>query len=130
MVDHDEWQPISLAELQTEINGALDRMNATQRKLWDVICITPEKWQQDPYGKAGGGFWVVALIGTTVVWYNDIEEGFNRSRYSRYGFIDEYWCNQDELEWAIEALLKVIETGEDTGRFGPPRPLDFRAETD
>ena len=55
MVDHDEWQPISLAELQGEINGALGRMNATQRKLWDVICITPEKWQQDPYGKEGGG---------------------------------------------------------------------------
>jgi hypothetical protein len=130
MVDHDEWQPISLAELQGEINGALGRMNATQRKLWDVICITPEKWQQDPYGKEGGGFWVVALIGTTVVWYNDVEEGFNRSHYSRYGFIDEYWCNQDELEWAIEALLKLIRTGEDTGRFGPPQPLDFRAETD
>jgi hypothetical protein len=130
MVDHDEWQPISLAELQGEINGALERMNATQGKLWDVICITPEKWQQDPYGNEGGGFWVVALIGTTVVWYNDIEEGFNRSRYSRYGFIDEYWCNQDELEWAIEALLKLIQTGEDTGKFGPPRPLDFRAETD
>ena len=103
MVD-DEWQPISLAELQGEINGALGRMNGTQRKLWDVISITPEKWEQDPYGKEGGGFWVVALIGPTVVWYNDIKEGFNRSRYSRYGFIDEYWCNHDELEWAIEAL--------------------------
>jgi hypothetical protein len=92
--------------------------------------ITPEKWQQDPYGKEGGGFWVVALIGTTVVWYNDIEEGFNRSCYSRYGFIDDYWCNQDELEWAIQALLKLIETGEDTGRFGPPQTLDRPAETD
>jgi hypothetical protein len=130
MVDHDEWQPISLAELQGEINEALGRMNATQRKLWDVIRITPEKWQQDPYGKEGGGFWVVALIGTSVVWYNDIEEGFNRSRYSRYGFIDDYWCNQDELEWAIQALLKLIETGEDTGRFGPPQTLDLPTETD
>jgi hypothetical protein len=62
MVDQDEWQPISLEELWGEINGALDRMNATQRKLWDAISITPEKWQQEPYGKEGGGFWVVALI--------------------------------------------------------------------
>jgi hypothetical protein len=130
MVDQDGWQSISLKELRAEINGALDRMNATQRKLWDVIRVTPEKWQQDPYGKEGGGFWVVALIGTTVVWYNDIEDGFNRSRYSRHGIIDEYWCNQDELGWAIEAILKLIETGQDTGRFGPPRRLDFRAETD
>jgi hypothetical protein len=130
MVDQDEWQPISLEELWGEVNEALDRMSAPQRKLWDVIRITPEKWQQDPYGKEGGGFWVVALIGTTVVWYNDVEEGFNRSRYSRYGIIDDYWCNQDQLEWAIEALVNLIETGQDTGRFGPPRPLDFGANTD
>jgi hypothetical protein len=130
MVDQGEWQPISLGELLGEINRALDRMNSMQRKLWDVVSITPERWQQDPYGKKGGGFWVVALIGTTVVWYNDIEEGFNRSRFSRYGIIDEYWCNQDELDWAIEALLKLIGTGEDTGRFGPPKPLDLPAEAD
>lgn len=73
---------------------------------------------------------MVALIGNTVVWYNDIEEGFNRSRYSRYGSIDEYWCNQDELELAIEALPKLIQAGEDTGKLGPPRPLDFRGEAD
>src|SRR5579872_1705247 len=88
MADQYEWQPIPLEELWAQIHRGWDRMNAMQRKLWEVICITPEKWQQDPYGKKGGGFWVVALIGTTVVWYNDVEEGFNRSRYSRYGVID------------------------------------------
>src|SRR3979411_3447161 len=31
-------------------------------------------------------------------------------------------CNKDELERAIEALLKLTETGQDTGRFGPPSP--------
>ena len=28
-----------------------------------------------------GVFWVVGLIGRTVIWYNDIEEGFNRSAF-------------------------------------------------
>lgn len=35
------------------------------------------------------------------LWFNDIEDGFNRSKYSDFGKIDEYWCNQDRLEIAI-----------------------------
>ena len=125
MDDQKAWQPISLKELLAEVNGALGRTNQQQRKLWDVISITPQKWQQDPYGKEGGGFWVVALLGTNVVWYNDIEDGFNSSRYSSYGTIDEYWCNQDELEWAVQAFLDPITTGQNAGSFGPPRPLEL-----
>jgi hypothetical protein len=119
----DDWQPISLDALQAEVNGAIGRMTPQQRMLWEVIRIKPEKWHQDPYGKDGGGFWTVALLGTNVVWYNDIEDGFNCSQYSSYGTIDEYWCNQDDLEWAIQALLNLISTGERAGSFGPPEPL-------
>lgn len=61
--------------------------------------------QQSPYGDLGGGFWVVAIIGRFVAWFNDIEDGFNVSRYSKYGVIGEYWCNQDELEWAMQRVL-------------------------
>jgi len=44
----------------------------------------------------------------TVNWYNDIEEGFNRSGYSTYGTIDDYWCNQDELELTAQYLMNAI----------------------
>ena len=66
---------------------------------------------------SGGGFWAVALIGPTVVWYNDIEEGFNRSRYSVYGQIDDYWRNDDELELTIEYLMTTLEKGTDLVRM-------------
>ena len=56
---------------------------------------------------------MVAIIGTTVIWYNDIEEGFNRSRYSTYGTIDDYWCSQDELELTVQYLMNAIEQGSD-----------------
>lgn len=83
------------------------------RRLWNAILVEPEKWQQHPYGDAGGGFWVVALMGRTVIWYNDIEEGFNRSVYSEYGVIDDYWCNQDELNVTLEYLANALVSGRD-----------------
>jgi len=73
--------------------------------------------RSNPYGDQGAGFWVVALVGRTVIWYNDIEEGFNRSRYSAYGTIDDYWCNQDELELTLRYLLSALEQGSDLVRL-------------
>ena len=82
-------------------------------RLWEAISITPEKWQQQPYGEQGGGFWVVALIGKSVIWYNDLGEGFNRSRYSSYGTIVDYWRNQDELELTMHWLMDALRRGKD-----------------
>ena len=63
------------------------------------------------YGDDGGGFWVVGLIGKKVIWFNDIEEGFNISNYSIHGQIDDYNCNQDKLDWVIQRLYHSIEFG-------------------
>jgi hypothetical protein len=56
----------------------------------------------------GGGFWVIAVIRDKVLWYNDIEGGFNVSRFDRYGTIpsDEYRSNQDTLTLALRELLQ------------------------
>ena len=92
-----EWIPISEDEILELIHSACDRMTVNQMRLWELIQIKPEKWQQIPWGDAGNGFWAVALVGRTVVWYNDIEDGFNRSNYKSYRVIDEYLCDQDRL---------------------------------
>jgi hypothetical protein len=106
-----EWEPIAKATLLERIAQGAARMSAPQLRLWETIRIEPTKWQQHPYGDQGAGFWVVAIIGSTVIWYNDIEDGFNRSRYSTYGIIDDYWCNQDELELTVQYLMNAIGQG-------------------
>ena len=110
-------EPISEEMLLAKINEGRRQMNPLERRFWDAICITPEKWSLKPYGDLGGGFWVVAILGSTVVWYNDIEEGFNRSRYVRFGTIpqSEYWCNQDELQWTVRLLMGIVSSGENPG---------------
>ena len=83
--------------------------------------MTPQKWHENSYGELGGGFWVVAVVGVTVIWYNDIEDGFNRSTYTQFGTIDEYWCNQDELEHVVQQVIHAIETGQDHApKCSPP----------
>ena len=124
----NEWQPISEEKLMDLINKGRQQMSPPERKFWDAIAIFPEKWQLTPYGNPGGGFWVVAVLGKTVVWYNDIESGFNRSHYERYGTIlpEEYWCNQDELEMTIRQLIGIVATGENPrGQCGVPIPGEY-----
>ena len=112
------------------LDSAHTRMSIRQARLWDAIRIQPEKWAQDPWGVEGGGFWVVAIIGNTVIWYNDIEEGFNTSNYERYGVINEYWCNQDDLEHVVYRILSLVgEQASGTAsvwelRRGPPEPMN------
>ena len=119
-----KWRPTTEAELLDEVNSGWDAMPLPERRLWESIKVDPCKWSQDPWGNEGGGFWVVAIYGNTVVWYNDIEEGFNRSRYLVFGEIEEYWCNQDELQWVISHILNEIKQGFPSGgKSSPPRPL-------
>lgn len=115
-----EWEPISEIALRKRVAQGEARMAPSQLRLWQAIRIEPEKWQQHPYGDPGNGFWVVAIVGRTVVWYNDIEDGFNRSRYAAYGQIDDYWCNHDELEVTLAYLMNSLNSGADLVRM--PRP--------
>ena len=112
-----DWKPISESELWDNINSAYDRMNPRQRKVWEVINIPPDTWQLEPWGNEGNGFWVVAIVGTSVIWFNDIEDGFNRSEYEKYGVIKDYWCNQDELEWIVQHVINEIKEGISSGGF-------------
>jgi len=117
------WEPISEAEIWDELNQAAGRMTVPQERFWEAIRIPPEKWAQEPYGNLGGGFWAVAVIGRIVVWFNDIEDGFNFSRYSAHGTIGQHFANQDELELVIQELMEIVRTGYRIGgQFGPPRP--------
>jgi len=103
------WKPISLTDLKNLILKGELELSDEQLNFWDLIKIEPEKWDEKDYGTEGGGFWVVAVLGRQVIWYNDIEDGFNISRYTKYGRIDEYQCNQVELNWSVTALMDRIK---------------------
>jgi hypothetical protein len=108
------WSAATESEIWDAINAAEAKMSAEQLRLWECISIIPNKWVQRPYGDLGGGFWVVAILGRFVVWFNDIEDGFNISEYSNFGEITGYGASQDALGVAVQHLVNMIANG--TGR--------------
>ena len=101
-------EPMTEEAIKALIIKSRDEMNVEQKRLWDVIQIEPEKWQRGPWSDATNGFWAVATIGKTVIWYNEIEEGFNQSSFKTFGEIGEYWCNQDELRHVTQQIMYEI----------------------
>ena len=117
-----KWQPLLLTELREMISRDLAECPDELRAYFDSVAFEPAKWRQTPYGDEGGGFWAVAADENRVLWYNDIEEGFNVSVFTTWGTIPdgEYWCNQDELKYALPGLK-----GLQMGKFGPPQSGEF-----
>lgn len=112
----NQWEPISNEALCAIIGAAQKRMTSQQSWLWQCIRVPPQKWHEASFGAEGGGFWAVGIIGTMVIWYNDIEDGFNQSPYRDFGTIGEYLCHQDGLEHAMERLLHQGASGPMPGR--------------
>jgi len=115
------WKP-SLLDLENLILKGEFELTDEQLNFWDMIKIEPEKWMGKDYGKEGDGFWVVAIFGREVMWYNDIEGGFNISSYKKYGQIDEYECNQSELNETVVGLLNSLK---DNRKGGPYHNLEI-----
>ncbi len=108
------WKPISEVELLDRISSACDRMTPEQSRTWGIIKIHPQKWMEGTYGELGSGFWIIAIIDSSVIWFNDIEDGFNQSSYTEFGKIAEYGYNQDELEWAVQNVINLIRVSSES----------------
>lgn len=93
------WQATTEQELLEMLLVAERKMTSAGRKVWKLVQLEkPEKWQLSPWGDEGGGFWVVSIAGNTCLYYNDIEDGFNSSAFKEWGVIDQYTCDQTELQ--------------------------------
>jgi hypothetical protein len=110
------WRPISLEKLNELISSELLDTETPTYRLWSIIKIHPEKWIEHEYGTEGGGFWVVGILGKHVVWFNDIEGGFNISPFSNYGTIDEYEVEQFALHHVLTNINLYLNEGK-KGRY-------------
>jgi len=45
-------------------------------------------------------------MGQRIIWFNDIEHGFNISHYDQYGSIEEYGSEQIELHHLLNRELE------------------------
>ncbi len=101
-----KWKPINLEELSIEISKGENKMDEKLLNFWNKIKMTPIKWKENQFWNEENSFWVVAKHKNLVLYYNDIEEGFNISIFEKEGEIKEYCVEQDELHFSIIKLLK------------------------
>lgn len=64
---------------------------------------------------------VVARRGNEVIYWEDVEEGFNSSPIDADGRILEHWCNQDELGLALNGWIEGRRRPEG---LGPAVPIE------
>lgn len=102
--------PIPLEQLYDLILAAENDMRGEVERLWELVKIFPERWPHASYGPPEG-FWVVALYGRRIIWYNDIEECFCTSEYTAYGRIEGANSVGPDLQDSMQALLAQIQFG-------------------
>lgn len=113
---------LSIEALGEILADSVAEMDEPERRLWDLIRVRPERWRQSPEGNlVGGGFWVVAVLGRRVIWWNEVEPGFNVTPYRQHGTIDGFGWSDDELHHLVHHIAHYLGTGEPYGQFDPAR---------
>jgi hypothetical protein len=103
-------QPCAETQIWDEINSAVQRMNPEQGRMWESTKVIPEKWNAPNYGAGRQRFWAVAVMGQTVVWYDDIEDGFAVTEYLNFGAIAGSSSGDMSLERAIQELINRLSS--------------------
>jgi len=94
------WRPISEPELDELIEAQLLECSADQRMAFEKYRVPLQKARIMRSGNVEDVF-VVAKNGSEVLYYEDVEEGFNFSPISESGEILKPGWDQDELKYAL-----------------------------
>ncbi|HZS95675.1 MAG TPA: hypothetical protein VFA40_02750 [Terriglobales bacterium] len=116
----DEWQRATVEYVKELVDGDLQDCDETQLALFERVAVEPYRAPITRYGNIDTVV-VVARNGDEVIYYEDVEEGFNVSPIGPEGMILEHWCNQDELRFALNYW---IEGRTPSGKFGPAQPIE------
>jgi len=113
------WRPATIEEVRQIVEEPLEQCDDEQLAVFDGYAVEPYAAPILRYGEMEAAV-VVARRGNEVIYWEDIEEGFNLSALSSDGRILEHWCNHDELRFALNAW---IEGRARPTRLGPATPL-------
>jgi len=99
-----DWNPITRKELTTLLASEEAKLDEKSAKLFKQIRVTPYAVPIHRGSKIESVF-VVAKKGLNILFYEDVEEGFEWSCLNSSGQIESYFCNQWELSLALKQVL-------------------------
>lgn len=115
----DGWKPATIEEVGEIVQEELASCDPEQVDVFDRYRVQPYAAPITRYGNQETVI-VVAQRDDEVIYWEDIERGFNVSPVGEDGSILEHWCNQDELGYALNRWIPGRWGG---GRFGPAQPV-------
>jgi hypothetical protein len=115
-----KWHPATVNEVKEIIRNDLAECDEEQMLTYKKYAVEPYVAPILRYGQMENAV-VVARRGDEVIYWEDVEEGFNLSPVSPDGRILEHWCNQDELCFALNAW---VDGRTRTVGLGPATPIE------
>jgi hypothetical protein len=115
-----KWQPATVEEVRQIVEQDLLNCDAEQIVAFKIHAIEPYYGRIVRYGQPSTVV-VVARNGQEVIYWEDVEEGFNVSPIAPDGEILEHWCNQDDLGLTLNAWIRGRNR---TLKLGPAEPIE------
>ena len=101
-MDQDEWTPINEEQMRDLLEEQLAACTPDRREIFERYRVPLYRAPLVRYGNKELVF-VVAVKDGEALYYEDVEDGFNRSPLSESGDVLEHWCNQDDHSSALNA---------------------------
>lgn len=113
------WIPVTVADVKEMVQRDLAACDLEQKSAFLRYRVEPYAAPIIRYGRRETVI-VVARRNNEVVYWEDVEEGFNVSPIDKNGTVIEHWCNQDQLGHALNAW---IEGRSLDGKLAPAHPI-------
>jgi hypothetical protein len=113
-----EWHPPTIDEVRDILKADLEKCDPQQIAIFQQYSVDPYFAPILRYGKLEKVV-VVAQKSGEVMYWEDVEEGFNISPVGSDGRVLEHWCNQDALGIALNHWIE----GRKSDRCGPAKPF-------
>ncbi len=97
------WEPLTREELQQELDRAVGSLHSSYREKFEEISVVP--WQVEVTKRPGTFLWVVAEHEGQLLYYEEVEEGWEVERRNETGGVDGRWANQFELRHVMFQLF-------------------------
>ena len=105
-----EWTSATIDEVKKIIEADLKNCDKEQIATFESYAVQPYRAPILRYEKLESVV-VVARRGTEVMYWDDVEEGFNISRVAEDGMVVDSGANQDDLAVALSAWRKPQAPG-------------------
>lgn len=97
------WMPITKAELEREIEAQFRELNPEEQAFFRQVQVPMEKFSIERWGVLEKVF-VVAKFQNMVVFYEDVEEGFEITVPNQAGVISDYSSSQFRLRHVVNQI--------------------------